>query len=72
MEGWPVDKGQALLQELEDFATQDRFVYRHRWQSGDMVIWDNCSLLHRAVDNYDIEAHIRILNRTVVRGSVPI
>lgn len=72
VEGWPVDKGEALLQELEDFATQDRFVYRHRWQSGDMVIWDNCSLLHRAVDNYDIEAHIRILNRTVVRGSVPI
>ena len=72
VEGWSVDEGEAFLQELQDFATQDRFVYRHRWQLGDMVIWDNCALLHRAVANYDIEAHIRILNRTVVRGFVPI
>lgn len=72
VDGWPTDEGEALLRELQEFVTQDRFVYRHRWQPGDMVIWDNCALLHRAVDNYDMAAHVRVLNRTVVRGSVPI
>jgi len=72
VEGWPTEKGEALLQELQAFAIQDRFVYRHRWQPGDMVIWDNCALLHRALANYDMETHVRVLNRTVVRGSVPI
>lgn len=37
-----------------------------------MLIWDNCALLHRALANYDMEAHVRVLNRTVVRGAVPI
>lgn len=72
VEGWLAEKGEALLQELQEFATQDRFVYRHRWQPGDVVIWDNCALLHRALANYDTETHVRVLNRTVVRGSVPI
>lgn len=72
VEGWPLAEGEALLQELQDFATQDRFIYRHCWAPGDLVIWDNCALLHRACANYDIEAHVRVLNRTVVRGSVPI
>lgn len=72
VEGMPVAEGEALLQELQDFATQDRFTYRHRWRPGDFVIWDNCALLHRAVDNYDMNAHVRVLNRTVVRGSVPV
>lgn len=72
VEGWPMAEGEALLRKLQDFATQDRFIYRHRWAPGDLVIWDNCALLHRACANYDIEAHVRVLNRTVVRGSVPI
>ena len=72
VEGWSTEKGEALLQELQDFATQDRFVYRHHWRPDDMLIWDNCALLHRALANYDMEAQIRVLNRTVVRGAVPI
>ena len=70
--GWSIDEGEALLRELQDYATQKQFIYRHRWRPGDMVIWDNCALLHRAVANYDIETYVRVLNRTVVRGSVPI
>lgn len=72
VEGWPVEKGEALLRELLEFATQAQFVYRHRWQSGDMVMWDNRCLVHRAVANFEIDRHVRVLNRTVVRGDVPV
>jgi len=72
VDGWPVEKGEALIDELQTFATQDRFVYRHNWRPGDLVMWDNRCLLHRAVDNFNMDKHVRILNRTVVRGDVPV
>ena len=72
VEEWPVDKGEALLAELLDFATQPQFVYRHRWRPGDMVMWDNRCLVHRAIANFDMDRHARVLNRTVVRGDAPV
>ena len=71
IEGLPPDESHALLADLLDRATIPAHVYRHRWQRGDLVMWDNRSLLHRADRNYDMAAHARILNRTVVRGTVP-
>lgn len=44
----PVEEGRALLKELTGFATQPRFVYRHKWMCGDVVIWDNRCVMHRA------------------------
>lgn len=41
-------EGKALLDRLLDWATQPRFVLRHRWRVGDLVIWDNTGMLHRA------------------------
>jgi alpha-ketoglutarate-dependent 2,4-dichlorophenoxyacetate dioxygenase len=46
--GWPVPDGRVLLLELVEHATQRQFVYRHRWQAGDLVIWDNRCTMHRA------------------------
>ncbi len=60
----------ALLDQLLAHATQQRFVYTHRWSPGDLVIWDNRCLLHRAVANYDMAASRRVLLRLVVKGSV--
>jgi taurine dioxygenase len=62
--------GRALLDQLLAHATQQRFVYTHRWCPGDLVIWDNRCLLHRAVANYDMAASRRVLLRLVVKGSV--
>jgi alpha-ketoglutarate-dependent 2,4-dichlorophenoxyacetate dioxygenase len=45
--GWPFEKGRALLDELTDYATQERFVYRHKWRVGDVVMWDNLATKHR-------------------------
>ena len=64
--GWPEDESRALLDELMQFATQPRFVYAHRWQVGDMVIWDNRCTMHRATP-FEDNVHIRDLRRTTVR-----
>jgi alpha-ketoglutarate-dependent 2,4-dichlorophenoxyacetate dioxygenase len=63
--GMPEDEGQALLQELMDFATQPQFVYSHAWQVGDLVIWDNRCTMHRATP-YEATDHVRELRRTTI------
>jgi len=45
---WPVPEGRLLLRDLIEHATQPRFVYRHQWRAGDLVIWDNRATMHRA------------------------
>ncbi len=72
IEGLSPAEGKTLLDGLLAHATQPRFVYRHRWQTGDLVMWDNRCLLHRAVANYQMGRERRILHRTVVRGTVPL
>jgi alpha-ketoglutarate-dependent taurine dioxygenase len=69
--GMPESEGTALLQELLDHATQRQFVYAHRWRVGDLVMWDNRCLLHRAVANYEMAKYRRVMHRSVVRGTVP-
>jgi alpha-ketoglutarate-dependent 2,4-dichlorophenoxyacetate dioxygenase len=45
--GWPVPEGRLLLLDLNTHATQPEFVYSHKWQVGDLVIWDNRCTMHR-------------------------
>jgi alpha-ketoglutarate-dependent taurine dioxygenase len=68
----PEQDGRKLLADLEAHATKPEFVYTHRWTQGDLVMWDNRCLLHRAVTDYDMDKHARVLHRTVVRGTVPV
>ena len=69
--GLPEAEGTALLAELLEHATQPQFVYTQRWQVGDLVMWDNRCLLHRAVANYEADKYRRVMHRSVVRGTVP-
>ncbi len=69
--GLPTAEGRALLDELLRHATQRQFVYPHRWRVGDLIMWDNRCLLHRAVANFEMTKHRRVLHRTVIRGTVP-
>jgi taurine dioxygenase len=69
--GMPREAGAALLRELLAFATQARFVYTHAWRDGDLVLWDNRCLVHRALPHDDMALHRRVLHRTVVTGTVP-
>jgi alpha-ketoglutarate-dependent 2,4-dichlorophenoxyacetate dioxygenase len=63
--GWPVNAGRALLDDLMKFATQPQFVYRHHWQIGDLVIWDNLATMHRGTP-FDDTKHVRDMRRTTV------
>jgi alpha-ketoglutarate-dependent taurine dioxygenase len=69
--GLPEADGTALLAELLEHATQLQFVYSQRWRVGDLVMWDNRCLLHRAVANYEADKYRRVMHRSVVRGTVP-
>jgi taurine dioxygenase len=69
--GMPEEESAALLRELLEHATQPRFVYRHRWRVGDLVMWDNRCLLHRAVLDQHSGKYRRVMHRSVVRGTVP-
>jgi len=60
-----------LLDDLLAHATQPRFIYRHQWQPGDLVMWDNRCLLHKANGDYDM-AQLRYLYRVMLQGSVPV
>jgi taurine dioxygenase len=59
-----------LLQRLLEHATQEQFQYRHAWQPGDLVLWDNRCLLHKANGDYDME-ETRYLYRVMLQGDVP-
>jgi taurine dioxygenase len=59
-----------LLDELLQHATQERFQYRHAWQPGDLVMWDNRCLLHKANGDYAVD-ELRYLYRVMLRGDVP-
>lgn len=67
--GLPADESDALLAELFTHSTDPRFVYRHRWQAGDLVFWDNRSLQHLAAGCPDDQR--RRLYRTTIEGDVP-
>jgi len=68
--GMPVEQGRALLDQLLDHATEDRFVYTHRWRSKDIVMWDNRAVLHRGRP-WDYLKHRRVMHRTTVAGRGP-
>jgi alpha-ketoglutarate-dependent 2,4-dichlorophenoxyacetate dioxygenase len=62
--GRPVPEGRLLLAELLEHATQREFVYRHKWRSGDFVIWDNRAVLHRG-RRYDLSKRRELRRSTV-------
>jgi alpha-ketoglutarate-dependent taurine dioxygenase len=68
--GMPAEEGRALVKELIDWCTRSEYVYRHRWQKHDLVMWDNRCALHRAT--LIPEKEHRIMHRTTVAGEGPV
>jgi alpha-ketoglutarate-dependent taurine dioxygenase len=64
--GMREEESRALLDELQDWATQRQFVYRHQWSIGDLIIWDNTGVMHR-VEKYPADSG-RLLSRTTLVG----
>ncbi|MEK9964583.1 MAG: TauD/TfdA family dioxygenase [Betaproteobacteria bacterium] len=59
--------GRLLIEELTELATQEKFVYTHRWQKDDLVMWDNRRTMHRA-RKYEDTVEKRDLRRTTIAG----
>jgi alpha-ketoglutarate-dependent 2,4-dichlorophenoxyacetate dioxygenase len=67
--GWPVADGRLLLLDLTAHATQQRFVYRHEWRIGDLVIWDNRCTMHRGRPHDETKARDLRRATTLDQGS---
>lgn len=68
-EGQPEEVGRVRLEQLTSHAVEERFVYRHKWTLGEVLMWDNRCLLHRANTNFDAARFPRVLQRTCLRGA---
>ena len=67
--GLPEDESRALLDELFDHSTRPQHIYRHQYLPGDMVFWDNRSVMHLAAGCPEDQR--RKLYRTTIEGDVP-
>ena len=64
------EEGIILPCRLQDWATQDKYVDRHKWKVGDFLPWDNTGTMHRAdTDSLDGD---RVLHRTMLYGKDPV
>jgi len=68
--GLPAEESRALLARLRDWATQPQYVYRHQWQLGDLLIWDNTGTMHPALP-YAVDSG-RLMHRTILAGEEPL
>ena len=69
--GMPEGEALPLIQELSDFVLHPAFLYRHQWQVGDLLMWDNCCAQHRAIKDYTLPQR-RLMYRVTVNGTVPV
>jgi taurine dioxygenase len=66
--GLSEEEGTRLRDSLIEHSTAERFVYRHRWERGDLLIWDNAATQHLAVADYALPQR-RLMYRTTVKGA---
>lgn len=71
VDGMPLEAGRTLIEALNARIIDASKVYTHHWQPGDLVVWDNRCMLHKA-EPYDTAAEARVLRRCTVTGEVPI
>jgi taurine dioxygenase len=70
IEGMPEDEALDLIAELDAHSVRPEFLYRHQWQVGDLLMWDNASAAHLAICDYRLPER-RLMHRTTVIGAVP-
>jgi len=68
--GMPREESDALLERVFDHQEQPRFQYEHRWEIGDLLVWDNRCALHARRDFP--ATHLRKLRRVAVKGERPV
>jgi len=71
IEGMPEEDARPLIAELHAHCIREEFQYRHKWQVGDLLMWDNATSMHLAICDYQLPER-RLMYRTTVIGDVPI
>ena len=71
VQGMPLEEGRQLIEDLNARVIDPERVYTHRWRPGDLVVWDNRCMLHKA-EPYDVARQARVMRRCTVVGEVPI
>jgi taurine dioxygenase len=67
IEGMLRTESDSLLQRLFAHIVRPEALYTHHWQAGDLLMWDNCLVQHRAVCDYELPLR-RLMQRTTVAG----
>ena len=67
--GMKEEEALPLLADLAQRVTRSKYQYRHRWQQGDVLIWDNAAVQHIALRDYEWPRHRRLMHRITVGGS---
>src|SRR5438067_9906379 len=70
IEGWTVPDARMFLRDLPEHDTQPELVYSHAWRPGDLVMWDNRQVMHRA-RRFDARNEIRDMRGTTLAGDAP-
>jgi taurine dioxygenase len=68
--GMSREESEKLLSQLYQHITKPEFIYTHTWQAGDLLLWDNAAVQHKATFDYDLPLR-RLMYRTTVRGTAP-
>lgn len=68
--GKTAEESRFILTRLRDWTTQPQYVYRHEWQPGDLLIWDNTGTMHRVLP-FPLDSG-RLMSRTAIEGKEPV
>jgi taurine dioxygenase len=60
-----------LIAALADHITRPEYVYRHRWQAGDVLLWDNCTVQHMAIQDYELPLRRLMYRTTFAADGIP-
>ena len=69
--GLPEAEGRGIVERLQAICIADDLVYKHTWDVGDLLIWDNCATQHFAVGDYALPQR-RLMHRATIAGTVPV
>ncbi len=70
IESMPEAEAVPLIHDLTEHCIQPKYIYEHKWQVGDVVMWDNAASLHLAICDYKLPQR-RLLHRVTIEGGIP-
>jgi taurine dioxygenase len=69
VEGVSAEESDKILKDLFESIKSEKYMYRHKWKAGDLIMWDNCSAQHLAIADYGTHQP-RLMHRTTVTGTL--